>query len=267
MSGTTKCVVISKIDSDTAKVQRRKDIVAREAPLHIFLGGIHFVTVLCSPALEKELVTGYLLGEGLIDSVDEIANLDFVGENRCNVALNKPDTKERVVISKPFAQLIVSACGGVSHRSLSELLDTIKLKPLPSWQIEAEKIVKCVRKLNELAETFRKTGGVHIAALYKQDGNLITAAEDIGRHNAVDKVIGAASLDKFDLGECFLALSGRLTGDIVLKTARAGIPIVASLAAAIDSGIAVAEKFGSTLIGFVRGNRMTVYAGSERIKV
>jgi len=93
----------------------------------------------------------------------------------------------------------------------------------------------------------------------------VAFAEDVGRHNAVDKAIGIGALNETDFGECFLALSGRLTGDMALKAARVGLPIVASLAAAIDSGIAVAKDAGLTLIGFVRGKRMNIYNFPERI--
>jgi formate dehydrogenase accessory protein FdhD len=112
---------------------------------------------------------------------------------------------------------------------------------------------------------FRKTGGVHVAAIYDREGERKALAEDVGRHNAVDKVIGAGALKKIDFSDCFLALSGRLTAEIVLKAATMNLPIVASLAAAIDSGIAVANESGLTLAGFVRGNRMNIYAFPERI--
>jgi len=121
--------------------------------------------------------------------------------------------------------------------------------------------------LNALAETFRKTGGVHVAALYSGGGELMSYAEDVGRHNAVDKVIGVCALRKSDFSQCFLASSGRLTGDIVLKAARMRIPLVASLAAPVDSGVEVAKRTGLTLIGFVRGSRMNVFTFPERIIV
>jgi formate dehydrogenase accessory protein FdhD len=120
--------------------------------------------------------------------------------------------------------------------------------------------------LNTLAKTFRKTGAVHIAALYSATGELMTFSEDVGRHNAADKVIGTGALKESDFSKCFLASSGRLTGDIVLKAARMRIPIVASMAAVVDSGIDVAQRTGITLIGFVRGKRMNVYTHAERIE-
>jgi FdhD protein len=101
--------------------------------------------------------------------------------------------------------------------------------------------------------------------LYTADGEILDFAEDVGRHNAVDKVIGSSALRKRDFSKCFLASSGRLTGDIVLKAARMKIPVVSSLAAATDSGIEVAKRTRVTLIGFVRGRRMNVFSFHERI--
>jgi FdhD protein len=266
MDAMVKRLSISRIDLTDAHVERKEDFVASEMPLHIFLGAIHYISILCSPSLLKELVTGHLLCEDLVDVVDEIVDINFDSENRCFVTLRKTDVEKRVV-SKPFSRLIVTACGSVGHKSLAELLDTIALEPLPSWPVKAKMVSGCVKQLNVLADTFRKTGGVHVAALFKSDGELVGLAEDVGRHNAVDKVVGSAALRGIDLSVCFLTLSGRLTGDIILKVARVGIPIVASLAAAIDSGILVAEKCGVTLVGFVRGNKLNVYTNSSRIKV
>jgi FdhD protein len=133
--------------------------------------------------------------------------------------------------------------------------------------VNAETVVDCTSRLNSLAQTYMKTGGVHAAAIWTRDGVLVAIAEDIGRHNAVDKAIGMATFFKTDLQQCFLTLTGRLTEDIVLKSAMAKLQIVASLAAATDSGIALAHKINLSLIGFVRGRRMNIYVAPERIKI
>ena len=106
---------------------------------------------------------------------------------------------------------------------------------------------------------------MHAAAICKADGSLVALAEDVGRHNAVDKAIGRAALDQTDFSECFLASSGRLSGDIVFKASQVGLPIVASLAAALSSGIEMAKLSNVTLAGFVRGKRMNIYTFPERI--
>ena len=236
--------------------------MAEEKPLHIFLNRTHYATILCSPTNLKELAVGHVLSDGIIKSIEEIEKISFKGEGVCHVKL-KPniDLEKRLKLSKHFSRIILSACGGSCSCQPSKRLPKIRSK----LTVNAEIILDCVNRLNFIAKTFRKTGGVHAAAIYKGDETLVALAEDVGRHNAVDKVIGIGALNKTDFSECFLALSGRLTGDIVLKAARVGLPIVASLAAAIDSGIAIAKDAGLTLIGFVRGKRMNIYNFPERI--
>lgn len=167
----------------------------------------------------------------------------------------------RLKIAGKFYRIIPSACGGPHQPQALKTLKEIDSK----ITVKAETIQNCVNNLNRLAETFRKTGGVHATAIYKADGTLLAFAEDVGRHNAVDKAVGKCALQKTDFNECFLTLSGRLTADIVLKAVRVGIPIIASIAATLDSGIEIAKKANLTLIGFVRGRRMNVYNAPERI--
>ena len=169
--------------------------------------------------------------------------------------------EKRLRLLKPFSRVILSACGSSKPYRPSGKLPKIT----SNIRVKAEIILKSVRNLNFIAETFRKTGGVHAAAIYGKDGNLLAFAEDVGRHNAVDKAIGISSINKVDFSQCLLTLSGRITGDIVLKAARVGIPIVASLAAAVDSGITTAKAANLTLVGFVRGRRMNVYSTPRRI--
>lgn len=267
MSELATDVTVFRVDLRTGTVERKEDSVATEAPLHVFLDRIHLVSILSSPTMLKELVMGHLLGEGLIRSVNEVANVEFTERNKCIVSLREIDAEDRLIVSRPFTRLILSACGTLGYKSLSKLLESLELKPLPSWQLKAKTLLDCIRRLNTSADTFRTTGGVHVAGLFQQQGALVVLAEDVGRHNAVDKVIGAAALRGEHLGRCFLGLSGRLTADIVLKAARVGIPVVASLAAAIDSGVVVAEKAKMTLVGFARGHRMNIYTCPERITV
>ena len=260
-------IQISRIDVSTQTLNQKTDLVAEETPLHIFLNQIHYVAILCSPNQLKELAIGHLLSEGILKSTDEILEIRWEENGKCLVRL-KPDidAEKRISISQPFSRLIVSACGSPDYWPLSKLIDRISpVKLNLGLAVEAKIISESVRKLHILAEKFRATGGVHIAALYSRSGELLALSEDVGRHNAVDKVIGAGTANKLNLGNLFLALSGRLTGDIVLKAARMRIPIIASMAAAINSGVEAAQLTGVTLIGFVRGKRMNVYTYPERI--
>jgi FdhD protein len=255
-------VEIVKADVSAKKTRKMTDYVAEEKPLYIFVNKTHYTTIFCSPSNLKELAVGHLLSEGIIKSVEEIGEVNFKKEVACNVKL-KPniDLEKRLKLSKPFSHVILSACGGQPPYQNSPRLTKIK----SNLTVKAEIILNCVNRLKSIAELFRKTGGVHAAAIYKSDGKLVAFAEDVSRHNAVDKVIGVGALNKTDFSECFLVLSGRLTGNIVLKAARIGLPIIASLAAVIDSGITVAKDVGLTLIGFARGRRMNIYTFPERI--
>jgi len=237
--------------------------VAEEKPLHIFLNRTRYVTVFCSPSNLKELAVGHVISEGIVKSMAEIVGIDLREEEEvCRINL-RADVRidERLKLSQHFSRVIFSACGSSAPYLPSLGLDKIQ----SDLKVKAEIVSDCVNRLNFIAEIFRKTGGVHVAAIYGSDGTLVTFAEDVGRHNAVDKVIGSCIMKEVDLHNCFLALSGRLTGDIVLKAAKTGLPIVASLAAAIDSGVAIAKDVGLTLVGFVRGKRMNVYSFPERI--
>jgi FdhD protein len=262
-----KEVQISQIDVNNRRLEQKKDFVAEETPLHIFLNQTHYTTILCSPNQLKELAIGHLVSEGILRSAKEVKEIRFKAGGKCTVRLEKGiDAEKRIQATHPFARLIVSACGSPDYWPLSKLVDRLHVSKVPSsLSVEAKAVSDSVKELNTLAETFRKTGGVHIAAAYSSEGKLRTFAEDVGRHNAIDKVIGTCVLKKLDFNECFLASSGRLSGDIVLKVARMKVQVVASLAAALSSGIEIARYMGVTIIGFVRGRRMNVYTSPERI--
>ncbi|MEM2281657.1 MAG: formate dehydrogenase accessory sulfurtransferase FdhD [Candidatus Bathyarchaeia archaeon] len=251
-----------KVDTAAGAIYKIEDIVAVEKPIHIFLDKAPYLTVFCTPTDLKELVVGHLLSEGIVKAVSEIQEVAFKEDGLCHVSL-KPtiNVERRLKLSSCLHRIIPSACRGPYQPQILKML-----KPAKSTvKVKAETIQKCVADLNSIAETFRKTGGVHVAAVYRADGALLAFAEDVGRHNAVDKAIGKSALNNVCFSDCFLALSGRLSADIVLKAARVGVPIVASIAAALNSGIEVAKKANLTLIGFVRGRCMNIYNAAERI--
>jgi FdhD protein len=253
--------------TNVATSLRRKDFVAEETPLHIFLNQMHYATILCSPNQLKELAIGHLLSEGILKSIEEVKETHLEENGKCVVRLQKEvDVEKRVQASQPLTRLITSACGSPDYWPLSKLVDRLNIPKVPSnLYLEAKVVLDSVKHLNTVAETFRKTGGVHIAAIYSSDSELKAFAEDVGRHNAVDKAIGACVLERLDFGNCFLASSGRLSGDIVLKAARMKVQAIASLAAALYSGVEIAKQTGVTLIGFARGRRMNIYTYPERI--
>jgi formate dehydrogenase accessory protein FdhD len=256
-------VNIEKIDLSTEKSSNIVDYIAEETPLHLLVNNLFWATILCTPTNLKELAVGHLLSEGIVKSIQEIEEITLKEkENTCIVKLNSNiKVQDRISISRLHARVIASACGGGSPYQYKGKTPSVNSK----LTVKAKVIFDSVNQLNFKATGFRQTGGLHVAAIYKADGLMLALAEDVGRHNAVDKVVGIAALDKCDFAECFLALSGRMSGDVAFKAAKVGLPIVASLAAALSSGIETAKESNVTLAGFVRGKRLNVYTSPERI--
>lgn len=258
-----ECVKIIRLDMSTGKSKEIIDCIAEEKPFYLLINTTLWATILCSPTDLQALSVGHFLSEGILKSTKEIEKVVFKeSESTCYVKL-KPEIKveDRVKISRLHARIIHSACGENSdYRKNAKIL-----KVKSNLKVRAQIIFNGVKQLNFKAEGYRRTGGFHVAAIYKADGQLVALAEDVGRHNAVDKVIGMAALNKVDFEECFLALSGRISGDVAFKAANVGLPIIASLSAALSSGIAMAESANLTLAGFVRGKRINIYTFPERI--
>ena len=256
-------VEIEKYDLSTKTSKRIADYVAEEKPLHLFVNTTYWATILCSPLNLKEMAVGHLLSEGILKVTSEIEGVAMIEtEGSCYVKLKaEVNVDERLSLSRLHQRIVTSACGEQSiyqyQRKPAKVTSTLKVK--------AEVVFNCVNQLNFKAEVFRQTGGVHAAAICKADSLIVVLAEDVGRHNAVDKAIGMAALKQTNFGECFLASTGRLSGDIVFKASKVGLPIVASLGSALDSGITMAEAANLTLAGFVRGKRMNIYCYPERI--
>jgi FdhD protein len=256
-------VEITKYDLSTKTSKKMTDYVAEEKPLHLFVNTTHWATILCSPSNLKEMAVGHLLSEGILKSTTEIKEITLKEkENTCTVKL-KPsvNVEDRIKLSRLHTRVIPSACGSGSPYQYTGKTPTVK----STLTVNAQIVFDCVNQLNFKAEVFRQTGGVHAAAIYKADGSLIAIAEDVGRHNAVDKAIGMAALKQTNFDQCFLASTGRLSGDVAFKAAKVGLPIIASLAAALSSGIETAKAANLTLAGFVRGKRMNIYTFDKRI--
>ncbi|MCW4045046.1 MAG: formate dehydrogenase accessory sulfurtransferase FdhD [Candidatus Bathyarchaeota archaeon] len=256
-------VDIVKLDLATGNARKTSDYIAEETPLHLFVNTTFWATILCSPTNLKELAVGHLLSEGVLKSTEEIEAVQLKEDKgTCHVKL-KPtvNVEDRIRLSRLHTRVILSACGSDAAYQYAGKTP----QATSNLAVKAQVIFDSVNQLNFKAEGFRQTGGLHVAAIYKGDGALIALAEDVGRHNAVDKVIGMAALSQADFAACFLALSGRMSGDVAFKAAKVGLPIVASIAAALTSGVTVAEAANLTLVGFVRGKRMNIYTHMERV--
>jgi FdhD protein len=204
-----------------------------------------------SPQSLREFTVGYLLGEGLTGSIDNITNISIEGNTiKAEIDLADFDIRKELVVG--------SDCFG-GWRTKIEFVGKVK----SDFTINKNELLDAFSKLKNEAVVWQETGGTHVAGLVYED-NFISI-EDVSRHVAVDKVIGAAAIKKYDFSRSFIVYSGRMPADMLIKIARVGIPIIASNAAPTSSGFSVAQEARITMIGFVRGERFNIYTHPHRI--
>lgn len=226
-----------------------------------------------TPGADKALVAGFLLSERIITSADDIGAIRHCIDEDEAAAGNVIDVTlagaaaQRATSALADRRLVTatSACGVCGRRSIDDLMRDIT-RIDAAWSIAADLIAALPLRLREAQTAFDETGGLHAAGLFGCDGVLSGIAEDVGRHNAVDKVIGARLLqDDMPLGNRVLCVSGRTSFEIVQKAVVAGIPIVAAVSAPSSLAIDLARSANLTLLGFVRGDTFNIYSGAHRI--
>ena len=251
-------VDVLRIDRD--KKENIRDIVTDEIPLTIELEGKEFVTLLCSPDNLKELSAGFLYSTGLIKSMNDIENIVIDNQN----LISHMELKNKAPLSElVFKRLYTSGCG--KGALFYNALDTMHRRvERGDFKVSAGKIAELMKIFQRSSLAFRETGGVHSAAL--SDGkDIVVFKEDIGRHNALDKVIGEALMRNLKMKNFIVLTSGRITSEIVFKVQKMGSPFLISPSAPTDQAIKVAKSGNLTLVGFVRGQRMNVYTAKERV--
>jgi FdhD protein len=263
-------------DIDVVRVRNRasrreRDCVAVEAPLEIRLGGVPFAVVMRTPGADRELAAGFLFAERVLKTQDDLGTIAWCTdlratnpENVVNVTLTgvSADALESALASR--RQVVANAscgvCGRVSIESL--MVDCARIEA--PVRVPAEVVTAMPAALRARQAVFTQTGGLHAAGLFAADGTLLDVAEDVGRHNAVDKVIGRLILrEALPASAVALFVSGRTSFEIVQKAWLAGISCVASVSAPSSLAVELAASAGMTLIGFVRDAGFNVYAGGE----
>jgi FdhD protein len=215
-------------------------------------------TLTCTPSFLEDLAAGYLVTSGIVTDENRLIHLEYIAEkHKFDVTLENND----ILKDKKFEVLKPVGCAGgdqvyVKSESIS--------KNKADVTISGTQISALMREFNKTSDLFRETGGVHSAALATQD-KILVFREDIGRHNAVDKVVGAMYLSKQALDDKILLTSGRISSEIVLKTINSDIQMIISRSAPTQTGIELAEENGITLIGFARADNFNVYSGFERV--
>jgi FdhD protein len=253
------------------------DDVATEEPLEIRLlqaaGGYHSLAVtMRTPGNDFELVAGFLFSEGLVAGRDEIGGLsycidkDIDEEQRFNI-VNAALPKFNGSIEHLERHFTISSSCGVCGKAHLDALEARGVAALASTMTVASEIVlQLPQRLLEAQRIFAKTGGLHATALFSPEGTLRALREDVGRHNAMDKLVGWALLEEhMPLGDCIALVSGRTSFEIVQKAAVAGIPILCAVSAPSSLAVEMARRFNITLVGFLRDGRYNIYSAPERI--
>lgn len=257
------------------QIRAYADELATEEPLEIrFAEPRRTIAVtMRTPGADFELVAGFLYSEGVIHGRDDIDRLrycvdpDVDGKQRyniVNVALRQALTPDLQPLERHF--YTTSACGVCGKASLEAL--KIRCAPIApsSLAIASEILYQLPNQLRAAQGVFQATGGLHAAALFDATGHLLALQEDVGRHNALDKLIGSALLnDDLPFDTCMVMVSGRTSFEIMQKCLMARVPIVCGVSAPSSLAVALAKEFGMTLIGFLRDDRFNIYAGKERV--
>jgi FdhD protein len=270
----TRQVTTTRIVAVRGKaLEYRADRVVGEEPLEIRAAGpgqdpVAVAVTMRTPGYEDELAAGFLRTEGLIDG-PEILRF----ERGDPVEMSQPDDRITVRLARAFDASVVAerhfvataSCGICGKASLDEV--AVRSAPIPPGPVVTRSVVLALPDMLRAAQrAFDETGGLHAAALFSPTGELLALREDVGRHNALDKLVGSQVLAKtMSLNERILMVSGRVSFEIVQKAAVAGIPIVCAVSAPSDLAVESAERLGVTLVGFLRGDGFNVYAHDERI--
>ena len=255
---------------------QRADLLAAEEPLGIRVNGEAISLTMRTPGDDIDLAAGFLVGEGVLRSAADVAQIRICSGDRCghgdhegmgNIADVTLGARATVPAGLRRNFLTTSACGVCGKASIRDIcqlpatdlaVDQVTVAPLMLAQLPG--------RLREAQRVFAATGGLHAAGVFTADGQLLTAREDVGRHNAVDKVVGWALREgRLPLTGCVLLVSGRASFELVQKAVMAGLPVLAAVSAPSSLAVELAEEAGLTLVGFLRGNSMNVYTGTQRI--
>jgi FdhD protein len=245
------------------KGTRLQKVLIQEVPLILFLNGRELVTLLCCGHHQDELALGFLRSEGLLSAMEEVESLE-VEEKKgvVHVRLRRED----ILDERPFIKRTLgSGCGRASL--YYQPLEAMEIGPIEEEspvRVLAEEVICRMREMVQRAPLYRQTRGTHCAAL-ATPRHLLLMREDIGRHNAVDMIVGHLLREGISARDKILLTTGRASSEIVMKAARAGFPVLISRSAPTDLGVEVACRVGMTLVGSVRGGKMDIYTHPERV--
>lgn len=259
-------IALQRITGDARQADR--DLLATEEPLEIRIQDRSIAVVMRTPGEDRELAAGFLVTEGLVRSPDDIIDIlpcspDSASPNVIRVRLSRPDSLDLERLTRHV--FTSSSCGICSKASIESVRG--QFPPITDDFRVAPALIRSLPAALAGAQTnFQRTGGLHACGLFDTNGQLHVVREDVGRHNALDKLVGWAFLrNLLPLRRHLLLLSGRVSFEMMQKALAAGIPLVAALSAPTSLAVEFAHESGQTLIGFLRDEKMNVYAGSDRL--
>ncbi len=260
-------VAIGFADRDVVQYSRsfpggrlRRDTVVIERPLKIEVNESSY-TLLRTPGADRELCVGFLFTEGLIEKLGDILILRQCPDSADSLTVKVSDTREKPSRS----MLITSSCGLCGREDIEAMVDALG-RVESSLQVSPEMMYRLPETVRARQELFDLTGGAHASAFFDEDGNILGVKEDVGRHNALDKLIGQAIMQELPMNSSGVFLSGRTSLEMIVKAARARIPVVAAVGAPTEIAAEAAERLGITLCGFLRDQRLSVYTHGWRIR-
>ncbi len=264
---------VQVVTVDVGRVRRRSDVLATEEPLELRIKAGHqqrtVAVTMRTPGADFELAAGFLYNEGILKNRDDLLRISYCTEaeqryNTVNVTLRGDALPDTARLERHFT--VTSACGVCGKASLEGLELQVCALPDSDFTVTSEIITALPEKLRQAQGLFDATGGLHAAAVFSKDGELLALREDVGRHNALDKLVGWALLEGLlPLDEHIILLSGRASFELLQKALMAGVPVVCAVSAPSSLAVSVAQNFNMTLLGFLRGERFNIYTGAARV--
>ena len=248
---------------DSGALQAESDRVASEEPLQITVDGTPVAVVMRTAGYDEDLVIGFLLTEGLIDSVSDISRIDLEQKkNHALIFLTDNVVLDHAKLSRNlYSASSCGICGKASIESIHQQAEQIS----DGLTVSSEMLLSLPDSLRAAQEVFESTGGIHAAALADVTGKIIVLREDVGRHNAIDKVIGWALSEGVDISQLLLQVSGRVSFEVMQKALMARISVVSAISAPSSLAVEFARESGQVLVGFLRPPEFNVYAGADRV--
>lgn len=247
----------------TGEKQNMEDKIAREEPVTIYLNDTELVTLMCTPEKIDYMAVGFLCSEGFLERKADIKDIR-VDEEKGLVFVETYNDTSPLVEKLYGSRTITTGCG--KGTTFFTAWDALRSKPVEKkgFKVKVSYLLYLMKSLQENAEIFQETGGVHSAALFDLQESMYFA-EDVGRHNALDKIVGMCIWQELDIKDKILVSSGRISSEIMLKAAKLQVPVVVSRAAPTAMGLDIASEMSITMVGFARGKRLNIYTCPERI--